>query len=228
MLTATDPEYIIAILEIGCSIFLSRSEFSNFFKLIIPCCLSMEGDIPLTTWHESRSLSHDDDTYPDQHLLSSLDYLDTDDPHSTTSEATFYMPVLNAPSGIGNEDANDAHNDGNGDGNESVAGTDREMFARRPDCHDTLQRERPSFHHARRAYNPWSLRRYSLVGLSVVLIGMIATLEYLLLFSPTDENLATSYENEPYLWKYGPTAGEYQTVCRMSGVLTDVSQSSPS
>jgi len=187
-----------------------------------------EGEILPTTWHERRGSSHEDETYPNQQLLPSSAHFATGGPHSTTLGATLYTPVPDGPSGNDDGDTNEIHDDGDDGRNENVAGTDREMLACRPGRYDTLPRERPGFHQARRAYRPWSLRRDSLLGFSVILLGMIATLEYLLVFSWKDEKLATSYENERYLWKYGPTAGEYQTASEQPGELTDVSQSLPS
>ncbi|KAH0283938.1 hypothetical protein KCU62_g8649, partial [Aureobasidium sp. EXF-3399] len=177
-----------------------------------------EGEILLTTWHERRGSSREDETYPNQQLLPLSAHFATDGPHSTTPGARQYTPVPDGPSGNDDMDTDEIHDDGDDGRNANVAGTDREMLTYRPGRYDTLPGERPGFRQARRAYRPWSLRRDSLLGFSVILLGMIATLEYLLVFSWKDEKLATSYENERYLWKYGPTAGEYQTASEQPAV----------
>ena len=163
----------------------------------------MERDILLNTWCESRP-SHEDEPYPNQQLPSPAAHFSPGNSHSTAPGAVSYTPVLDAPT----ENDDDGAEDGD---NELVADTERERGPRRRSWNHKLLRTWPGSRHAGypRAYRPWSLRRDSLYGLSVLLTAMIIVLECLLQSSYKNEDLATSYENERYLWKYGPTASEY-------------------
>ena len=171
----------------------------------------------LNTSRESHTPSHEDRMYPDEQRLSSPVHMDADNPHSTTSGAPLHTPLLDIP--CENDDGGANNNDDSGDDaddsdNDRVTDSDRKSFARLPDWFGTLLNKRSGSRQAScgRAYRPWSLRRDFLFGLSVILVAMIIVLESLLHTSQKNEGLVTSYENERFLWKYGPTARKYQIV----------------
>lgn len=138
------------------------------------------------------SVSHDpstaDEADLDQQPPSSAERLISSDVHGKDFEAASHTPVTHAIS----------ENDNNNDdvGHESMTDADR---------------DRLKSHHAtyQRAYKPWSLRRHVLLGFLILLLAMIIALEPMSRISQRNNGLATSSENERYLWRYGPTAGEY-------------------
>lgn len=138
------------------------------------------------------SFSHgrptEDEADLDQQPPCSAERLISSDVRGRESESRSHTPVTHTISE--NVDTNDDV------GHESMADTN----------HNQLKS-----HHAtyQRAYRPWSLRRHVLFGLLIILLAMIVALELMFSISKRTNGLATSSENERYLWRYGPTAGEY-------------------
>lgn len=141
----------------------------------------------LSTDCGSRRLTTEDESDLDQQPPSPAERLIPSDLHARNSEATSHaLETYANPESV----------DNNGDaGYESVTDTS---------CNGS------KYHDAdfSRTYKPWSLRRDTLLGILMILLAMIIALELLYRVSNRNNGLATASENERYLWRYGPTAGE--------------------
>lgn len=151
------------------------------------CECSLERNMLSTTPSISHASLTEDEADLGHQPPSPSERLILSDVHARDSEA----PTHAVPQSVDNDD--DA-------GYESMTNTNRNL----PESHN-------AGHH--RAYKPWSLRRDVLLGLLVILLAMIIALELLYRVSKRNHGLATLSENERYIWRYGPTAGEYWAVC---------------
>lgn len=61
----------------------------------------------------------------------------------------------------------------------------------------------------KRGWTPVWLRRFTLAGFAALFLAMFVALQVLYSISQRNHGLATSKDQDHYLWTYGPTAGIY-------------------
>jgi len=64
--------------------------------------------------------------------------------------------------------------------------------------------------YTRKAFTPWTLRWTSLVGLIGFVVSLITALELLSRHSKEHQGFAASTNEIEYIWKYCPTASQYE------------------